>query len=341
MARVAIASILLAALLAAAPAASASEFGGFAPLDRKGPRLPISKEKLRASVECTDDVRDATRAPVLLLPATGVDSHSNFSWNYERVFRREGIPYCTSDQPGKRSTNLTDIQTRGYFLTYAVRHAYRLAGRKIAMAGHSQGGMVSRIPLRWWPDTRKKVDDVIGFAGTNHGTDMADATEEGTAAGQQQASNSQFIRALNSRAETFRGISYTEIFTNLDEVVTPPRQASSVSGPGRITNVATQDLCPLDPYEHLGVGTLDAVAEALTLDALNHDGPADPGRIAPSVCASPFMSGFDPVTGSDDLALAALQLVESQTAPGTPAEPALRCWVFKDIQACRRDRARS
>lgn len=325
--------------LAAAPGASAAD-SDYAPLDRKGPPLPVSKAKLRASVECTADVANASRAPVLLLSATGVDSHSNFSWNYEQLFAARGIPYCTSDQPGDRSTNLTDIQVRGYYLTYAIRHAYRLAGRKIAVMGHSQGGMVSRLPLRFWPDTRKKVDDVIGFAGTNHGTEMADSEGESTPAGLQQAANSNFIEALNSRAETFAPISYTEIFTNFDEVVTPPRKASSVSGPGRITNVAVQEICPLDPYEHLGIGTLDPVASALALDALNHDGPADPGRIEQSACTAGFMPGFDPVTNFPDLALAAAQLAQGETAPRVEGEPALRCWVFKDVASCRRSRAK-
>lgn len=335
------------AVLAAVSAVALASFGStgaaafegaFAPLDRKGPRLPVPKQKLRASVECTADVADAKRAPVLLLPATGVDSHSNYSWNWERLFAARGVPYCTSDQPGRRSTNLTDIQTRAYYLTYAVRHVYRLAGRKIALMGHSQGGMVSRIPLRFWPDTRKKVDEVIGFAGTNHGTDMSDASGEGTPAGLQQGSNSNFIRALNSRAETFAGISYTQIFTNLDEVVTPPRKASSVSGPGDITNVSVQSLCPLDPYEHLGVGTLDPVAAALAIDALDHGGPADPGRIDGAVCARLFMPGFDPATGTPDMLAAAAQLVQSQNAPGVVGEPRLRCWMFEDKQACRAER---
>jgi hypothetical protein len=92
---------LVAALLVVAPQAPANG-SEFAPLDRRGPRLPVPKERLRASVECTDDVAGSGRAPVVLLPATGVDSHSNFSWNWEQLFDAEGIPYCTSDQPGRR-----------------------------------------------------------------------------------------------------------------------------------------------------------------------------------------------------------------------------------------------
>lgn len=56
-----------------------------------------------------------------------------------------------------------------------------------------------------------------------------------------------FIGALNSRAETFRCISYTNVITHTDEEVKPsdtPATASSSLHPGEgvVTNVATQDL---------------------------------------------------------------------------------------------------
>ena len=58
------------------------------------------------------------------------------------------------------------------------------------------GGALVRA-LRFWPDTRKMISDVVGFAGSNHGT------------------------------------------TNL---------GACVKG---LANVATQDVRPLDVYEHL------------------------------------------------------------------------------------------
>ena len=161
-------ALLLFAVLASSAAASP-----FAPLDRPGPKLRVDKQKLRDSLVCSDDVVGATRAPVLLVPATGVNSDQNFSWNYENLFTQQGIPFCTSDQPGMRNSNQTDIQLRGQYLTYAIRAVHRKADRKIAIVGHSQGGMAMRWPLRFWPDTRDMVDDVIGFAGTNHGTTQA------------------------------------------------------------------------------------------------------------------------------------------------------------------------
>ena len=117
----------------------------------------------------------------------------------------------------------------------------------------------------------------------------------------QQGATANFIAALNSGAETFRGISYTEIFTHTDEVVQPnSTDATSSSalhtGAGRITNVATQDICPADVNEHLDVGTIDPAAYALVMDALNHAGPAKPARIDPAVCQQAYQPGVDPAT---------------------------------------------
>jgi triacylglycerol esterase/lipase EstA (alpha/beta hydrolase family) len=186
------------------------------------------------------------------------------------------------------------------------------------------------------------VDDVIGMAGTNHGTTQADRTcgngQECTAANWQQASKSNFIEALNSRAQTFKGISYTEIYTLNDEVVTPQPGASNVAGPGKITNVATQDVCPNDTQEHLGIGTFSATAAALALDALRHSGPARPNRIDKvSTCTKRFQDGIDEATFGADVA-AALQQLETSGGPEFAQEPRLRCYVFKDAKACRKSR---
>lgn len=321
--------------LSADPAEAARTW---APLDREGPPLQVKRERLENSLTCSDGgIADADRAPVLLVPATNVNSRQNFSWNYAKLFNDRGIPWCASDQPGFRNSNLTDIQLRGQYLTYAIRWMHRTSGRKIAIVGHSQGGMAMRWSLRFWPDTRKMVDDVIGFAGTNRGTDEAAGCDESCSpAAAQQGSDSNFIRALNSRTETFAGISYTEVFTTLDETVTPQPYASSVSGPGEITNVAIQDVCPNATSEHLMVGTSDPTAAALALDALNNPGPAKPGRIDPLVCAQPFQPGIDPVTAPAEIA-AALKALFLDGGP-TGGEPKLRCYVFKRMHECRQAR---
>jgi hypothetical protein len=169
------------------------------------------------------------------------------------------------------------------------------------------------------------VDDVIGFSGSNHGTtalSSATCAPGCPAAVWQQAYDSPFIEALNSDAETVPGISYTEIWTHTDEVVDPNGSVATASaslhtGGGIITNVPTQQICPLDVYEHLTIGTVDPVAYALAVDALTHPGPADPTRIPPSVCSQVTMPGVSPNLNSVAQILAAGRNGELRRALGT------------------------
>ena len=324
-------------------AAGTSQAATYAPLNQPGPPLSVPAAALRASLKCEPSVTNAKVEPVLLNPATGVTPEENYSWNWEPALDQLGIPWCAYTAPNH---TLNDIQTSGEYLVYAIRTMYGLAHRKIAIIGHSQGGMSMRWPLRFWPDTRAMVDDVIGFSGSNHGTTVLAPGMCATGcppADWQQGYESNFIRALNSGAETFPGISYTEIYTHTDEVVQPnsgPNATAAVhTGGGEITNVATQDICPADRYEHLTIGTVDPVAYALAVDALTHAGPANPARIPQSVCSQVAMPGVNPVAANTLLQLVdSLPTLASVTvgplagatagAPVVTAEPSLECYVF-------------
>jgi hypothetical protein len=339
--------IAAACLLAWGPGTAAA--ATFAGLDQPGPALDVPAAALRASLTCEPSVRDADVEPVLLNPATGVTAAQNYSWNYEPALSRLGIPWCAYTAP---HSTLGDIQTSGEYLVYAIRTEYALAGRPIAIIGHSQGGMSMRWPLRFWPDTRHMVADVVGFSGSNHGTTMLSAKQceqEGGCppADWQQIRGSRFLQALNSGAETFAGISYTEIWTHTDEVVQPNGAADVASaalhtGGGQITDLATQDVCPRDRYEHLAIGTVDPVAYALAIDAITHPGPADPARVLhdnPGLCSLLFMPGVTPLNVWTYLEVleGAPGLLSVAAAPAAPlttgaptlrAEPALACYVF-------------
>ena len=100
------------------------------------------------------------------------------------------------------------------------------------------------------------------------------------------------------------------------------------TGDGAISNIAIQDVCPLDINEHLLIGTIDPVAYALAVDALTHAGPADETRISPATCLQVLQPGVNPVTWLTDMSSAFLVLAESLAlAPHVSAEPPLRCYV--------------
>ena len=331
-----IGAIAVGSLLAPACAGAVT----YAPVDQPGPALSVSRDKLDASLQCAGNLASGP-APVLLVPGTGSNPQHNFSWNWEPALTNLGISWCAVTLPGNA---LGDVQVAGEYVVNGIRTMYGRAGRRISIIGHSQGGMLPRWPLRFWPDTRSMVDDQVGFAPSNHGTTGAEllCALSCAAADWQQSDKSEFIKALNSYQETFSGISYTEIYSHLDEIVTPNSDDTGSSslhtGDGAITNVAIQDLCPGDPSEHLAIGTQDKVAYDLAVDALEHPGPADPTRAAasdPGICTPlALMPGINPVTYPTDLASAALDLAtNTATAPAIEAEPPLACYVTADCSA--------
>lgn len=312
-------------------AASRASDDAYAPVDRPGPALSVPVARLQRALTCDGALRGSRLTPVLLVPGTNV-TPQEFSWNYMRSFRAQGRPFCAVELPVQATG---DIQVAGEYVVYAIRTMARQAGRRIDVLGHSQGGMVPRWALRFWPDTRRLVDDLVGLAPSNHGTILSQVTCTQTCpvAHRQQAASSRFLQALNSRAETFAGVDYTSVYTRLDEVVIPNLDASGSSslrtGGGRRANVATQDVCPASTADHLSIGTYDPVAYALALDALDHPGPADPRRLDPATCTRPLHPGVQPATFATDYAETLRILATAyQVAPATASEPPLARYVF-------------
>jgi pimeloyl-ACP methyl ester carboxylesterase len=306
----------------------------YAPVDQPGPALSVPQNELDASLQCDGNLASGP-TPVLLVHGTGSNPSHNFGWNWEPALTKLGISWCAVALPGN---GMLDIQTAGEYVVNAIRAMYGTAGRRISILGHSQGGMLPRWALRFWPDTRTMVDDDVGFAASNHGTTGAETvcSVPCPAADWQQRDDSQFTAALNSYQESFAGISYTEIYSHNDEIVTPNSDDTGSSsihgGGGQITNVAIQDLCPGDASEHLAVGTQDYVAYDLAIDALTHPGPADPTRTAandPGICTPTNLNpGIDPTTYLANLTAATADLAtNTASAPTVPAEPPLRCYV--------------
>lgn len=306
--------------------------GPYAPLDRPGPPLDVPAAALAASLSCSPGVTGAGRAPVLLVHGTLFNAQLNWSWTYQPALAAAGIPTCTVNLPGYA---MADIATAGEYVVHAIRHMHALAGRKIDILGYSQGGMVPRWALRFWPDTRTMVDQFVAIDPSNHGTLDANGVCLLTCAPAiwQQQAGSRFLTALNDGPETFAGISYTVIYSRLDEVVVPNLDAEGSSalhtGAGSIANIAAQQVCPLDTSEHLLMGTVDPVAYALAVDAFTHDRVAAPGDIPTSVCSQHFLPGVTTASFLSHFAQIGVTVATVlATYPHTPSEPALPSYVY-------------
>ena len=119
------------------------------------------------------------------------------------------------------------------------------------MVGHSQGGMMPRYYIKFLGGL-DKVDDLVGLVPSNHGTQDTGPGNPLTQAafgvalpGLRAADRRVAVPHRASTPATRRpgAISYTQITTRYDEVVTP--YLSAYLAPGkRTTNITLQDLCP-------------------------------------------------------------------------------------------------
>jgi triacylglycerol lipase len=262
------------------------------------PHLDVRAKKLRSALFCQESVTRAARTPVLLVTGTGVDGSEAWPDGLQISLRGDGVPSCYVNFP-RHTTD--DIQVSVEYVVYAIRQMRKRSGQDIAVYGISQGGLLVRFALTYWPSLRKQVSDVALLAGTHHGTtafsslaDSCDVRCRFPAAAWQQAAGSEILKALNRRGrpETFGPTSWTTVRTLDDEVVQPTGGARPTSALRGASNLVIQSICPGRTTNHLGT-SVDSVSYAALRDALSHKGPARAARINASVCQRPYAPGLD------------------------------------------------
>ena len=301
------------------------------------PRITVPLSRLRSALFCQQSVMHARRAPVLLVTGTGVDGSEVWPQGLQVSLTRAGIPSCYVNFPHHTAG---DIQIAVQYLVYAIRTIHMEAGRKIAVYGVSQGGLLPRFALLYWPSLRRMVSDAVLVAGTQHGTTTFGSLLAGCtprcrfpAAVWQQGAGSNLLRAINRRGRdpTPGPTAWTTVRSLTDETVQPtsgPHPTSALSG---ASNLVIQNICPGRQTSHIGTG-IDSVSYAVLIDAITHPGPAKAARISRSVCQHLYAPGLDPQRAAASiaqvLALATFRLVNGADVGILDSrEPAVRAWV--------------
>jgi hypothetical protein len=156
-----------------------------------------------------------------------------------------------------------------------------------------------------------RVDDYVGMTTLWQGTNLAGAGQlealgrafgGGTSAElpliddychscREFIQGSEFIQKMNEGGLAAPGVTYTNIVTKNDELVSPYTSGLMPAGPN-VTNVILQDQCPLDQAEHMAVAA-DPVTAGFVYRAL------DPQR-APDPPCVPVLPGIGAVGYSGD-----------------------------------------
>jgi hypothetical protein len=249
------------------------------------PPFEVPVVDLAAALECPHPFTHPEHEPVLLVHGTFTNGHENFSWNWELFLPSRGYDYCLVTYP---SRGTGDMQVSAEYVAYAVQEMHRRTGSKVDVVGHSQGGLMPRWAIKWWPSVQGAVDDYVMLAGPNHGVLLGTNAEQSPVpiipVAYQFAPESKFLAALNAGDESPGAVDYSSIYSVTDELVQPvvPVPTAALDW-GRtepnVRNVSVQDVCPGRLVDHLTVGTTDRVVMELTLDALAHPGPVEVARV--------------------------------------------------------------
>ena len=268
------AGLLCALALTCAPAAHAA--GPFATLWGVSPGV----DPPGVNADCTPTA--AHPDPVVLVHGTWMDR--SVSWNLigEKLVA-DG--YCVfSLDYGRRGTQPV-ADSAAELATFVDGVLQRTGAAKVAIVGHSQGGMMPRYYMKF-DGGIDKVSELVGLAPSNHGS--ADSSGFGgyaakygdSPAAADQLAGSPFMQKLNGDGvdapqPSSGEIDYTVISTRNDEIVMP-YQSQALAGPSSVvTNVVVQDKCPADQVEHIAL-PYDPVALQWVENALGRPGPADP-----------------------------------------------------------------
>ena len=222
--------------------------------------------------------------PIVLVHGTWMDR--SISWNV--IGPKLAVDgYCVySLDYGKRGTQ--KIEDSAHEVSAFIDSVLaRTGASRVSIVGHSQGGMMPRWIIKFLGgDT--KIDDLVAIAPSNHGSPQGALSKysaqygDSPAAADQDA-GSPFLTTLNAGDETPQPdpstglqVSYTNIATSHDEIVTPSPTSQFLAGsPSEVTNVLLQDKCPNDTFEHIFL-TDDPVVLQWVENALATPGPADP-----------------------------------------------------------------
>jgi hypothetical protein len=290
-----------------------------------GPALTTPAPALAAALSCPQGVR-GDRDPVLLVPGPGGNPTHIYAAGLEPVLRAHGYPVCGVTLP---EAGFADLQIQSEYVVASIREVAARSGRPVSVIGVSQGGLPPRWALKWWPDVRSLVGDVIGLAPNNHGFPLGAAicAQPCPPATRQGLPESRFVEALNRGDETPGRLAYSVISSATD--VNVPASFSNLKGESDDTNTVIQAICPGRDVDH-GHIQYDAVAVALVLDALRRDGPARASRVPNATCSKGYADGIDPEEVDRQVAAGLANVAANLGRAGlTESEPALEKYATR------------
>ncbi|KAF9096085.1 hypothetical protein BGX23_012001 [Mortierella sp. AD031] len=163
-----------------------------------------------------------------------------FSLDYGHI---PGIPIL-----GGLNDLMVSAQELSAFVDKVLAHT---GASKVDLVGHSEGSFLPRVYLKYFGG-RAKTDHFAGIGSNQYGTTLAGgALNPVCKACFQLTVGAPFIDQVAEGGDTFPDIKYHMLVSKFDQLVTPYTNGFLRTLGPNVRNVVLQDLCPLDPSEHL------------------------------------------------------------------------------------------
>ncbi|KAL5117157.1 hypothetical protein ACEQ8H_004982 [Pleosporales sp. CAS-2024a] len=265
------------------------------------------------------------KRPVIMVPGTGAYGGFNFGSNLRKLL--QGQWFADPVWLNIPGAMLDDAQKNAEYVAYAINYISALSRsnkNNLAVVSWSQGGLDTQWAFKYWPSTRKLVQDFLpvspDFRGTvlanllclapNSDTNMDPLCPPSVV---QQEATSNYVARLRSGGGDSAYVPTTTFYSSFFDEIVEPQQGTGASAymldarQVGVSNIEVQAVCAGrlggSFYDHAGV-LFNPLTFALIVDALTHDGPGNVGRLhLASVCslyAAPGL-GLDDVIATQAL----------------------------------------
>lgn len=217
----------------------------------------------RRTPPSTITTEQSARGPVILVPGYGggTEALEQLAGRLQDAGRETRILVLEGDGTG-------DLRVQARRLGQAVDAVLAGGAPSVDVVGYSAGGVVTRL----WAtelDGAAYARRIVLLGSPNHGAKVAGlgAFLGGSAcpeACQQLAPDSELLRALNSGDQTPSGPQWVTMWTDQDQVVTPPDSARLEGA----LEIVVQEVCPGAQVDHGQLPTAP-VMQGLVLSALD------------------------------------------------------------------------
>lgn len=185
----------------------------------------IPEKDLRSAIYFPPEFTNGKSKPVLFVPGTGEEACENFRPNLGKLLA--GTDYADPVYLNGPGNQLNDEQTNAEYTAYAVNYVSALTGGKnVTIVTWSAGGPIAQWAFKYWPSTRKHVDDLIVVSADFHGTvevplicPPGDPCAPGVL---QQNYNANWINTLRNNGGDSSYVPTTTIHDIFDEIVRSP-----------------------------------------------------------------------------------------------------------------------